>query len=161
MRARSTHKHMAERLRKHHQDDIRKKISVIVIVDRLQKHVKGEIDMTPTQIGAAKILLDKTLSNAPVENTIEALIEHHHTTRPQLTPQQWLDAHGVRALTNTLPEVPQEWTTSRMRSANPTPQKSQDPDKRKEYMQGYLERRRAILAPETVETICFPAEPAE
>jgi hypothetical protein len=56
---------MAERLRKRHQDDIRTKIKVSNIIDRLEKHVAGEIEMTSAQVTSAKILLDKTMSNAP------------------------------------------------------------------------------------------------
>ena len=37
------------------------KIRVGVIVDRLDKHVNGELEMTATQINAAKILLGKTI----------------------------------------------------------------------------------------------------
>lgn len=62
---------MAERLRKRHQDDIRTKIKVSNIIDRLEKHVNGEIEMTPSQVTSAKILLDKTMSNAPQENNVE------------------------------------------------------------------------------------------
>lgn len=39
----------------------RSKIKVIKIVERLQGHVNGENDMTPTQIKAAEILLKKML----------------------------------------------------------------------------------------------------
>lgn len=56
---------MAARLRKTHQDDIRTKIKVSNIIDRLEKHVAGEIEMTSSQVTSAKILLDKTMSNAP------------------------------------------------------------------------------------------------
>lgn len=62
---------MAERLRKRHQDDIRTKIKVSNIIDRLEKHVNGEIEMTPAQVTSARILLDKTMSNAPQENNVE------------------------------------------------------------------------------------------
>jgi hypothetical protein len=58
---------MAERLRKRHQDDIRTKIKVSNIIDRLEKHVNGEIEMTPAQVTSARILLDKTISNAPTD----------------------------------------------------------------------------------------------
>ncbi len=57
---------MAARLRPRHQDDIRQKIKVSNIIDRLEKHIAGEIEMTSTQVTSAKILLDKSMSNAPV-----------------------------------------------------------------------------------------------
>lgn len=56
---------MAARLKKRHQDDIRAKIKISNIIDRLEKHVNGEIEMTAPQVTSAKILLDKTMSNAP------------------------------------------------------------------------------------------------
>lgn len=65
---------MAARLRKTHQEDVRKKIQVSVILTRLQQHVAGEVEMTPAQVTSAKILLDKSISNAPDEGNFE----HHH-----------------------------------------------------------------------------------
>lgn len=41
-------------------DDWRKRIQVGVITDRLMKHLNGSIELTATQINAAKILLAKT-----------------------------------------------------------------------------------------------------
>jgi hypothetical protein len=58
---------MAARLRPRHQEDIKKKIQVANIITRLQKHINGEVEMSSTQVTSAKILLDKSLSNAPTE----------------------------------------------------------------------------------------------
>ena len=62
---------MAARLRKTHQEDIKAKIKISNIIDRLEKHVNGEIELTNTQVTSAKILLDKTMSNAPQDTTVE------------------------------------------------------------------------------------------
>ena len=62
---------MAARLRPRHQDEIRQKIKVSNILTRLQKHVDGEVEMTPAQVTSAKILLDKSMSNAPEEGNFE------------------------------------------------------------------------------------------
>jgi hypothetical protein len=51
------------RMRPYHQDDIRRKIQAANIVFRLQQHINGELELSSTQIAAAKILLDKTVSN--------------------------------------------------------------------------------------------------
>jgi hypothetical protein len=59
---------MAARLRPRHQDDIRTKIKVGNIIDRLEKHINGKIEMSASQVSAAKLLLDKTMSNAPTQN---------------------------------------------------------------------------------------------
>lgn len=58
---------MAARLRKTHQDDVRKKIQVSQIFNRLKAHFDGKIELTQTQIQSAKLLLDKSVSNAPTE----------------------------------------------------------------------------------------------
>lgn len=60
---------MAERMRKRHQDDVRKKIQASKLIGLLQEHVSGKREMTPTQVQSAKILLDKSVSNAPTELT--------------------------------------------------------------------------------------------
>lgn len=44
-----------------HSDAIRQKIQAGVIVDRLQKHINGEIEMSQTQIAAANALLDRSI----------------------------------------------------------------------------------------------------
>ena len=62
---------MAARLRKSHQEDIKAKIKVSNIIDRLEKHINGEIEMTNTQVTSARILLDKTMSNAPQEQELK------------------------------------------------------------------------------------------
>ena len=40
---------------------VRERIRVGVIVNRLQKHALGEVEMTPTQIRAAEVLLKKAI----------------------------------------------------------------------------------------------------
>ena len=50
-------------MRKRHQDDVRAKIGASQIVNRLQKHVNGELELSATQIQSARILLDKSLPN--------------------------------------------------------------------------------------------------
>lgn len=52
---------MAARLRPHHQDEVRAKIQASQLINRLTDHVLGKVDMTPTQVQAANILLKKSL----------------------------------------------------------------------------------------------------
>ena len=54
---------MAARMRKTHQDDVRKKIQASYYVNALHDHVTGKKEMSESQIRAAKILLDKSLPN--------------------------------------------------------------------------------------------------
>lgn len=56
---------MAARLNNRHQDLVREKIKVGQIIDRLEKHINGEIELSSAQVQSAKILLDKSISNAP------------------------------------------------------------------------------------------------
>lgn len=58
---------MAARLRAHHQEDVRRKIQAAKLINLLQEHTEGKRDMSPTQVQSAKILLDKSVSNAPSE----------------------------------------------------------------------------------------------
>jgi hypothetical protein len=52
---------MAERLHKRHDEAARKKIQVSQIINRLSDHIDGKVEMSATQIQAAKILLAKSL----------------------------------------------------------------------------------------------------
>jgi hypothetical protein len=59
---------MAARIRKTSLTETwRAKIKASMLINRLQDHADGSIEMTPTQVQACKILLDKTISNAPTE----------------------------------------------------------------------------------------------
>jgi hypothetical protein len=59
---------MAARLRARHQDEIKAKIQTSQLINRLQNHIDGQIEMSSTQVDAAKFLINKTLSNAPSLN---------------------------------------------------------------------------------------------
>ena len=59
---------MAARLNKRHQDFVREKIKSSQLINSLQKHIDGERELSSSQVQATKILLDKSLSNAPTLN---------------------------------------------------------------------------------------------
>ena len=70
---------MAARLNRMHSEQVRAKIQASVLIDRLQKHVNGEIEMTSSQITAAQVLLDRSVPKlsqiqhtGDKENPIEA-----------------------------------------------------------------------------------------
>lgn len=52
---------MAARIRKQHQDEVRAKIKASQLVNRLFKISMGEVEADPTQVSAAKALLNKVL----------------------------------------------------------------------------------------------------
>jgi len=56
---------MAKRLNTRHQEMVREKIRASCIIKALDEHLHGKRDMLPSQVAAAKILLDKSVSNAP------------------------------------------------------------------------------------------------
>jgi len=70
---------MAARTRRIVNDaNTRAKIQTTQIINRLTKHVFGELDLSPSQVNAAKILLGKTL---PDMQSIEMKAEVEETTR--------------------------------------------------------------------------------
>jgi hypothetical protein len=54
---------VAARLRPHHQDEVRSKIKTSQLINRLTDHVLGEVEMSPSQVQAANILLKKALAD--------------------------------------------------------------------------------------------------
>lgn len=52
---------MAARLSRHHSETVRQKIQASVLVDRLHKHVMGQVEMTASQVKAAAELLDRSV----------------------------------------------------------------------------------------------------
>jgi hypothetical protein len=52
---------MAARLNRMHSEQVRAKIQAAVLIDRLQKHAAGEVEMTNSQITAATVLLDRSV----------------------------------------------------------------------------------------------------
>ena len=53
----------ARTLRPRHQDEIRQKIQVSQLINRLMSCVDGKVNLTTQQIQAIKILMDKSLPN--------------------------------------------------------------------------------------------------
>ena len=92
---------MAARLHPRHQDHIRATIKIGNIINQLEKHIAGEIEMSVTQVASAKLLLDKTMSNAPTE--INQQTEVSGTINiapvPTLTKDEWIAAHGLAITT--------------------------------------------------------------
>jgi len=60
---------MAKRLRPLHQEDVRRKIQASQIINRLENHILNDLEMTSSQVSAAKLLLDKAIANAQPEET--------------------------------------------------------------------------------------------
>ena len=54
---------MAARYTKHQTEACREKIRTTQLINRLQKHINGKLDLSPTQVRGIEILLNKTLAN--------------------------------------------------------------------------------------------------
>jgi hypothetical protein len=52
---------MPARVRKTHQDDVREKIRTSQLVNRLENHALGKLELSATQIKAIEVLIRKTL----------------------------------------------------------------------------------------------------
>lgn len=53
----------ARTMRVRHQDDIRAKIRASQLVNRLEKHAFGELELTATQLRAIEVLLKKCVAD--------------------------------------------------------------------------------------------------
>ena len=72
---------MAARIRTKHQDEVRSKIQTTQLINRLQDHVFGDVDISQTQLKAIEILLKKNLPDlsavevsAHADNPIQAKV---------------------------------------------------------------------------------------
>lgn len=54
---------MAARLRKNHQAEVRQRIQVSALINRLTDCATGKVTLTSQQVAAIKILMDKSLPN--------------------------------------------------------------------------------------------------
>lgn len=83
---------MAARTRRiAHDANTRAKIQASQLINRLTKHVHGEIELSPTQIQAARILLDKSLPNLQaIDMDIDGGIEMHNTVSAKpMDVEEW------------------------------------------------------------------------
>lgn len=80
---------MAARLRKTHQDDVRLKIQASQIINRLQAHLSGEVELSATQLRAAEILLKKSV---PDLSAIELSNPEDEDFRVSVVTRQIVDA---------------------------------------------------------------------
>ena len=89
----------------------RERIAGTKIIDRLVKHVNGEVDMTPTQGRAAAILLNKVL---PDLKTVEVDVHAQSNTTPY---RRLSDEELMRIAAGGLPAIEGECEKPRKISA--------------------------------------------
>ncbi len=83
-----------------HDENTRTKIKVAELVNRFHRHFMGECELTPTQIQAGKILLDRAL---PVLQSVEVSAEITTTKvirTPTVSPDisSWMNDHARETL---------------------------------------------------------------
>lgn len=81
--------------RKQYQEMQRQKIQASQLVNRLIKHVEGEVEMTATQVNAAKALLNKIVPDLKaIEVELEGRV--HHSVSPEpMTEDEWENQYTV------------------------------------------------------------------
>ena len=76
---------MAARLSRSHSETVRQKIQAPNLINRLQKHIDGEIELTSTQLKAIEMLLDRSVAKL---QTIQHLGDETQPIRINLGWQQ-------------------------------------------------------------------------
>jgi hypothetical protein len=61
---------MAVRLNRKTAEAVRQRIQTTQLVKRVQSHALGEVEMTSTQLDAAKFLINKRMPNPPEDKNI-------------------------------------------------------------------------------------------
>ena len=57
----------------------KEKIQTSMLLNRVNNHALGQVEMTSSQLDAAKFLLNKTISNAPTETVNDTKMTHDIT----------------------------------------------------------------------------------
>jgi hypothetical protein len=90
-----------ERYTKFQTEACRAKIRTSVIISRLQRHIAGKLDMSPTQVRCAEILLNKTLASLSAQEiTGDAASFVMRLPEPATDTASW---ERTTSVTNTLP----------------------------------------------------------
>src|SRR5687767_12025687 len=93
---------MAARTRKlRHDEETRGRIKASQLINRLQDHVLSDVEMSPTQLNAANILLKKVLPDL-TENSSTLEIEHRFVIELPSLPEssdQWQQQFAPNQIT--------------------------------------------------------------
>ena len=84
----------ARKVKIRHDDETRAKIRTSQLINRLENHVFGKVDMTSTQVAAALGLLKKTLPDltaVDAKGTIENV--HYAIGNQPLTEDEWIERY--------------------------------------------------------------------
>ena len=107
---------MAVRLNKRHSDVVRTKIQTSQLINRLENHAFGEVELSPTQLRAIEILLNKSIPNlaAVAVQSLDSAEEQLKQITVKLVGENTRDTSG---LPEPLPAEPLQSVLGRQRSS--------------------------------------------
>ena len=77
---------------------VRAQIRAKPLVERLRAHARGEVDLTPSQIRAIKILLRKVVPDRS-QTDINDTSPHRYVVEPELSEEEWREKYGPQIKT--------------------------------------------------------------
>ena len=93
---------MAARIKKiRHDEETRAKIQTSQIVNRLQDHVLGKVDLKPTQVASALGLLKKTIPDLSASENKTEVVHRYVARLPSKaeTPDTWQQQNDPKTAT--------------------------------------------------------------
>ena len=81
-------------------DTVREKIQASLLVNRLHAHAMGEVELSPTQVNAIKILIGKVLPDLQA-TTFDGNVEHNYVARmpgEAGTADEWQKQHMPKTI---------------------------------------------------------------
>lgn len=79
-----------------HPDAVRKKIQAVMLVNRLQDHIAGKVELSLSQVRAIDILLKKVVPDL-TRTLITADVTHRYVAElpKMLTREEWMSKYGA------------------------------------------------------------------
>jgi hypothetical protein len=98
---------MAKRKMLFHPDYVREKIRASQLINRLQAHALGEIELSMSRIRAIEILLRKCIPDLAAAE-IKSDVTHRYVAElpPVLSKEEWLEKYGKCDKESDLPDKP-------------------------------------------------------
>lgn len=91
---------MGKRRQLWHPDSVREKIKVTQLVNRLQRFIEGEIELTPARVRAIEILLKKCVPDLSSTEVKSDVTVHNIMEVPPVlaTSEEWEKKYGKETL---------------------------------------------------------------
>jgi hypothetical protein len=83
-------------MRKRHADDVRAKIQVSHLLTRLTGHIEGKNDLSPTQLKAIEMLLDRALPRlSSIDVNVDGEVRNYVINGEPLTINDWQERYSL------------------------------------------------------------------